>query len=474
MSKPFRLFLKKIAIFILCGTSFLSAQLRFIPLNVDCAVFNSDGDAEYVEIYMSFPQKTLQYVKIDDHWVANFEADVVVRNDAEEIVFEKKQPYISRLDSLGKVHNYSDLRHVFACELPKGKYSAKIILTDTNAGIKGEYLMPVEVKPLSNTNLSLSDIQLAAKISPAQSESMFNKNGLQIIPNPSAVYHIAMPMLYYYVEAQHLTFDAKNPGTYTLESYVTDMDGNVERTFPKKKKKKPGSSAVLVGGNNVVTLSSAPHILHIKLTDDKTGKTIQQSKRFTLFKPNEDQLEKVRSVTANLMQSYYKKFSEADIDEEFDKAKYIAHKEEINIYKGLKGIEAKAEFLVEFWRDRDTDPTTSQNEFKIDYFQKVAYATENFRTRFKEGWKTDRGRVLLTYGRPNEIDRSPVQSSSRPYEIWQYNDLDGGSIFVFADMRGFGEYELLHSTYRKELNQPDWERQVKIIRDPGDPFNFNR
>ncbi len=73
--------------------------------------------------------------------------------------------------------------------------------------------------------------------------------------------------------------------------------------------------------------------------------------------------------------------------------------------------------------------------------------------------------MLLIYGIPDEIERSPVQSGTRPYEIWSYNKLENGSIFVFADLQGFGDYELLHSTYRKEVYQPDWERRVRILRD---------
>ena len=76
----------------------------------------------------------------------------------------------------------------------------------------------------------------------------------------------------------------------------------------------------------------------------------------------------------------------------------------------------------------------------------------------------ERGRVLLTYGRPDEIVKTPVQRQGKPYETWTYNNLENGSIFIFADLRGFGQYELIHSTYSQELNNPNWENTLKEVR----------
>ncbi len=441
-------------------------QVRFIPLNVDYAVFNSGKDKEYVEVYVSIPQKSLQYRAVDARWVAEFHISIRVGQD-QSVVFERDQPFYNAVEDFSEVNVYSELRHLFAMELPPGRYNAQIAVSDDHTGVKGEYVLELQVVPLSNAQLTLSQIQLAAKISRAEGESFFNKNGLQVVPNPSSVYHIAMPMLYYYAEAHNLAYEKDAPGTYTVEAFITDMSGNVVRTFPPQKKQKPGKSAVLVGGNNIVTLPSAPHFLHLRLTDDETGQTVEQKKRFTLFKPTREQVEQVRAVTTDLMRTYYEKFTEEKLDEEFEISRYLATDEEKKRYKDLDGIEAKALFMANFWKSRDPDPTTPQNERKLEYFRLVEFANANYRTKFREGWRTDRGRVLLTYGRPSEVEQSPVEAAARPYEIWSYNELEGGSIFVFADMQGFGDYELMHSTYRKEISQPDWERRVRLIRDNG-------
>jgi hypothetical protein len=68
--------------------------------------------------------------------------------------------------------------------------------------------------------------------------------------------------------------------------------------------------------------------------------------------------------------------------------------------------------------------------------------------------------VLLIYGRPDEVERNPSTIDSQPYEVWYYYALDGGSEFVFGDLSGHGEYELLHSTYRNELQDPNWRQRL--------------
>ena len=78
----------------------------------------------------------------------------------------------------------------------------------------------------------------------------------------------------------------------------------------------------------------------------------------------------------------------------------------------------------------------------------------------REGWKSDRGRVFLMYGEPSEIERFPNQQNTKPYEIWHYNEIQGGVIFVFADLTGFSRYTLVHSTMRGEVSDQNWMARV--------------
>ena len=118
--------------------------------------------------------------------------------------------------------------------------------------------------------------------------------------------------------------------------------------------------------------------------------------------------------------------------------KYIATSDE---YKRLRQAEPRdrERLFRDFWKQRDPSPNSEQNELMDEYYHRVQYATENFGTN-REGWETDRGRIYVTYGPPSDIERHPFEASSRPYEIWYYNDL--AKRFVFVDYTGFGDYTL--------------------------------
>ena len=94
---------------------------------------------------------------------------------------------------------------------------------------------------------------------------------------------------------------------------------------------------------------------------------------------------------------------------------------------------------------------------RSEFLRRVALANERYPRFGKEGWRTDRGRVLIVYGEPDQIDRHPSESEGKPYETWQYYQLEGGVEFDFLDRNGFGNYELVNSTKRGEIRDDDWQ-----------------
>ncbi|HEY6625474.1 MAG TPA: GWxTD domain-containing protein, partial [Ignavibacteriaceae bacterium] len=103
-----------------------------------------------------------------------------------------------------------------------------------------------------------------------------------------------------------------------------------------------------------------------------------------------------------------------------------------------------------------------RNENYLNYVKRVNESDARFSSLGKKGWKTDRGRVYIVYGEPSEIQRYPNQTDARPYEIWRYESLEGGVEFIFGDLTGFTDYQLLHSTKRGELRDDYWQRRIAI------------
>jgi GWxTD domain-containing protein len=135
---------------------------------------------------------------------------------------------------------------------------------------------------------------------------------------------------------------------------------------------------------------------------------------------------------------------------------------EIDKYEKLSNIDGKREYMFEFWKAKDENSAASENDFYRKYLQRLELCNDRYTSMGKQGWKTDRGRVYLLYGEPTEIERYPNQLETRPYEIWNYNELEGGVYFVFADLTGFSDYQLVTSTKRGELRDENWQRRIVV------------
>ena len=279
--------------------------------------------------------------------------------------------------------------------------------------------------------------------------------------------------IYNFAEA---TSDSGN--NYVVRYKVLDSDGAEAKKFKDKVKQKPGKTAVEVNGVNVVTLVSGPYFIVMEVEDMETGKTVETRQKFFVYREGDyaeggaafkKQEQLSGTGSAGLDAGRYDEMEEKDIDDEFEWCRYISSKDERNTFKKLN-LDGKRTFIKEFWARRDQTPTTPINEYKRNYLSSVEYADQAYRGTFRAGWRTDRGRVMLVYGRPDEIERFPFSSENKAYEVWHFFSLQGGITFIFVDRRDMGDYELVHSTARGELYDPEWTRWI----DPsGGSSGFN-
>lgn len=140
---------------------------------------------------------------------------------------------------------------------------------------------------------------------------------------------------------------------------------------------------------------------------------------------------------------------------------YIITSVEKEIFINLPNEEERAKFIENFWRRRDPIPETPENEFKLDYYRRIAIANKFFGHGGIQGWRTDRGRIYIILGPPNEIQRdmSPTDSYGPAFhgsrEVWNYWGLNNPRLpynveFVFVDKLGTDNYVLEQSLKLKD------------------------
>ena len=164
------------------------------------------------------------------------------------------------------------------------------------------------------------------------------------------------------------------------------------------------------------------------------------------------------------LKSVYKKWLDEDV-------LYIITDDERKAFKALKTDEERDQFIEQFWLRRDPDPDTPENEYKDQYYERIQYANEHY-TSGVAGWRTDRGRIYITFGKPDEVESHPSGGSydrpswegggsttTYPFEVWWYRYIEGiGSDIEieFVDPSGSGEYRIARSPDEKDalLNVP--------------------
>ncbi len=173
--------------------------------------------------------------------------------------------------------------------------------------------------------------------------------------------------------------------------------------------------------------------------------------------PSQDVADKPRNVKVE-PNKVYKKWLDNDVA-------YIITKEETKAFKALATDEERENFIEQFWRRRDPNPDTEENEYREEYYERIAYANEHFASGIP-GWKTDRGRVYIAWGKPDGVESRPSGGSydrpsyegggsttTYPFETWFYRNLEGigsGIELEFVDPTGTGEYRLARNANEKD------------------------
>jgi GWxTD domain-containing protein len=124
---------------------------------------------------------------------------------------------------------------------------------------------------------------------------------------------------------------------------------------------------------------------------------------------------------------------------------YIITDQERAAFQQLGADAERERFVQQFWERRDPTPGTPRNEMKEEHYRRIAYANQRFATSSGlPGWKTDRGRIYIMYGTPDEMNSAPSGGDGvYPYEQWRYRFIEsvGNNVIIeFVDKAGNGEY----------------------------------
>src|SRR6266542_4637225 len=188
-------------------------------------------------------------------------------------------------------------------------------------------------------------------------------------------------------------------------------------------------------------------------------KKADTSQRETVARPmTEKERRKKEEKLRKELETPYRKWLNEDVA-------YIISDEERTAFKRLQTDEEREQFIEQFWLRRDPTPDSAENEFKEEHYRRIAYANEHYASGIP-GWKTDRGRIYITFGPPDEIESHPSggtyerppeegggTTSTYPFEKWRYRWIEGIGTDInieFVDPTMTGEYRMTMDPSEKD------------------------
>jgi GWxTD domain-containing protein len=379
----------------------------------DILNFKGDDDKAKVDIFVQVPFREIQFIRSSNGFEGGYSVTISIYDEkAENLVLEKvwnEKISTQSFDEASAKENFNISHRSFNLDINTYFIKTTVMDRESKQEFASERLFTVkdfEADP------SISDILLISSNTVVGGKS-------KVIPNISRNVSNSEKKINMFFEI-YSDLDAE----YKIEYVITNKEREVLSTKSETQVVNKGKTQVYYTFMDS-SLGLGTYLLTVTIKDSDDNNIVATAKPFF-------------SRWVGLPSTV------EDIDKAIAQVVYIANPDEMDYMKDGKTEQEKTKRFLEFWKSKDPSPGNDENEVFEQYFNRVAFANENF-SHYVDGWSTDRGMVFIILGVPSNIERHPFEYNAKPYEIWQYYELNKS--FVFTDQTGFGDYRLVTPMY---------------------------
>ncbi len=368
------------------------------------------------DVFIQVPYSNIQFVKQNNSFNANYNLSLIFYDkDKKNILFEriwKEKVTTNEFKHTVSKDNFNLSYKSF--EFVPGDYLLTCILEDEDS--RESFSMDYKIKiNLIYDTLGLSDVILVTDV-------IKDNNGEKIVPNVSRTVTNKTKTLPFYFEV----YSNKERDVY-FEYIIEELKNNVQLKNQMPYKIKSGTNAIFYTLKET-DFKLGDYKLTINLRDNKDNLLSTTEKYFYSI---------ITGLPASIV----------DLDKAIEQMIYIATPDEIDFIKEGETYEGKLNRFLAFWEKRKPNPNIEENPILNEYYRRIDYANKHFKGWGREGWRSDMGMIYVTFGPPSYVERHPLEPNSRPYEIWDYYELNRS--FIFVDQTGFGDYRLINPDYSR-------------------------
>ncbi len=350
-----------------------------------------------------------------------------------------------------------------------GKYSAELTVTDVTSKVTASHYFRINLDSALSKTLLISGLEIAYSleyVGSGSSGDLMIKNGWRVFPNPGGAFSTNDSLIHIYAEIYNLQPDAD--GKYHIGARVELISQARETTEIL--------SEVFweVQGSSIVFTRSVPHSvtetgnqrLNLIITDPAAGITDTSARMLYFRNPYQ------KFATAQEGQNGYDTTS---LEDRKQMIYWLLTPRDRDFMESLTES-GQRQYITQFWLDNGDNPAIGVTTFRDEILKRYRFAMKkySFTSESLDGWKRDPGRVLLQYGFPDELIEVALPSignditNNSGWERWNYDRIQGGVYFIFANEYGYSDYRLKHSNAQGEAFDPGIEASInRLFRQSG-------
>ena len=410
----------------------------------EMARFRGPQNLTRLEVYTLIDARQLQFVPEDGKYVSQIDFVLSLQDSAGSPGMRELWTRNVSVENIRELkQNGALVRDVVALDIAPGPYKITLSAEDIYGDHTGTCEGYMRVRGFEGTELVVSDVVFASELEKVKADGRFVRNGWRVVPNTTRFFRVGKPIQIYF-EIYNFKIIADNPkDSFVLGYSLIDTTGMIVKSYPAKRLLKPGESVVKTDALETEGLPGGAYALQVELFDRGTREHVRYKREVFLISEEAEnpQLTEAEQEQLRHYQSIH----------------HIASEKNFSLYESLPTQNAKMKFLQAFWKKLDPTPDTPLNERLREHLMRMKYSDDTFTAQpGHKGSNTDKGRVYVKYGPPNERDYTTSATVGKAIDTWIY-EKSGRYIFVFFDRRGTGVYELVHSTMSGEIYNPDWQ-----------------
>ena len=308
-----------------------------------------------------------------------------------------------------------------------------------------------------------SDIQLLSDVHKSEVENPLVKNGFYMEPVAGNYYSKQLSSLFGYLELYDLQETPHN--RVTVCSYIesTGKDARKLEEYNSCKNYRVQSIIPVIVQKNINKLPSGNYNLVMELRDSNNLILYDRKVFFQRNNPPAD-IAALKVDQASYEKSFIAKLEDQEVQYSLRALGSVVPVSDVDILNSMiasKNYEPKRKFLYNYWSNYD--PVNTEKTYQ--QFMKLAREVDAaYISGFGYGFETDRGRIWIKYGPPNDKISVEEDPNAPPYEIWVYNEFPKTKQrvvkFLFYNPSLGNDYILLHSNCRAEINNPRWQKEL--------------